>query len=451
MMRRPDGDKRLRVKDAFREDSGAGRVRMDGNIVKMLKLQNGDAIEIINPTSKARTAGILFPAKREDESMGIIRLDQFLRRNINVAIDDSVDVSKIEAASAEMLKLSALKESIYISPKSLGNVLENRVVTSGDILTFYNYNKRYDFIVIDFLPKATAVQIQSKTKFLFTKETHEELIERESTRVKYEDIGGLKDEIQKVRELVELPFKYPGLFNRIGINPPKGILLHGPPGTGKTLLARALASETKAHFITINGADIMSKFYGQSEENLRKLFEYAKKEAPSIIFIDNLNSIASTNVRDVEMRVLTCLISLLDGLNKFNKVIVIGATNKLDNLESSLLTGDRFSTIVNIGYPNEDARLEIFKIHAKRMPVEDNLDFKELAKKTEGFNGADIKGVCRKAALSALRTQVPQINSTPDNVNPELLEQIKITYKDFSIAIESMSKVVEIRSALEDQ
>ncbi len=435
-----DKNNRLRVRDAFKEDSGAGRVRIDAEIAKSLKLQNGDAIEIVNPTTKSRTVGLLFPSKQEDESTGIIRLDQYLRRNINIAIDDIVEIRKIKAVAAEEVKLAGLKEAVIISPKYLANVLENRVITNGDILTFYNYNKRYDFVVVDFFPKAEAVQIQLDSKITFSKETHKELIEREKIRVSYEDIGGLGDEIQKIREMIELPIRHPELFKRIGIDPPKGVLLHGPPGTGKTLLARAVAFETEAHFITISGPEIMSKFYGQSEENLRKVFEEAKKEAPSIIFIDELDSIAPKRgevTGEVERRVVAQLLSLLDGLEGRGEVIVIGATNRVNDIDPALRRPGRFDREIEIGVPDTSGRHEILQIHTRGMPLDEKVNLKEISEKTHGFVGADIEALAKEAAMLAIREILPKINL--DKPIPfEVLDSIKIKMDNFTTALSSI-------------
>ncbi|MFW9880807.1 MAG: AAA family ATPase, partial [Candidatus Thorarchaeota archaeon] len=238
-------------------------------------------------------AALLYPGKDEDRGSNSIRIDSSLRRNLSASLDDIVEIQKIDASLADRITFAGVEESVILRrSEQLVRMLENRVITKGDILSFNAMGRRIDFIVVDFFPKAAAVRIHLDTKITISEKTHKELVELESRRVTYEDIGGLEEEIQKIREMIELPIRHPELFKRIGIDPPKGVLLHGPPGTGKTLLARAVAYETEAHFITISGPEIMSKFYGQSEENLRKLFEEAKDMAPSIIFIDELDSIA---------------------------------------------------------------------------------------------------------------------------------------------------------------
>jgi transitional endoplasmic reticulum ATPase len=395
-------DNRLRVKDAFKDDSGQGRIRIDAEIVKKLKLKNGDALEISNPISKLKTAALLFPSKSEDTGTGIIRLDPFLRRNIDTTLDDYVEIRKIKVALAAKVIFAGLTESVVISPKRLNSLLENRVVTKDDILSFYSYNKKFDFVVIDFLPKTDAVRIHSDTEIKFSEKTHKEIIEREKARVSYEDIGGLGNEIQRIREMIELPMKHPELFKRIGIDPPKGVLLHGPPGTGKTLLARAVAFETDAHFKTISGPEIMSKFYGQSEQNLRDIFDDAKKNAPSIIFIDELDSIAPKRgevTGEVERRVVAQLLSLLDGLEARGEIIVIGATNRVNDIDIALRRPGRFDKEIEIGVPDTDGRFEILQIHTRGMPLFEDVNLRTLAERTHGFVGADVEALAKEASL----------------------------------------------------
>jgi transitional endoplasmic reticulum ATPase len=433
-------DDKLRVKDAIKEDSGKGRVRIDPEIIKKLKLKNGDAIEIFHPVTKYKTAGLLFPGKSEDIGSGIIRLDPFLRRNLKANIDDYVEIRKIKAEIAQKV-VFALTETVVFNPRQLNAELENRVVTKDDIMSFYSYgNKLIEMIVVDFQPKTDAVRIALETEIRISEKTHKELIEREKFRVSYEDIGGLADEIQRIREMIELPMRHPELFLRIGIEPPKGVLLHGPPGTGKTLLARAVAFETEANFITISGPEIMSKFYGQSEQNLRNIFEDAKRDAPSIIFIDELDSIAPKRgevTGEVERRVVAQLLSLLDGLEGRGEIIVIGATNRVNDIDIALRRPGRFDKEIEIGVPDTDGRYEILQIHTRGMPLFEDVDLRALAERTHGFVGADIEALAKEAAMLAIREIIPKINL--DKPVPfEILDTIKIKMENFTAALSSI-------------
>ena len=434
-------DSKLRVKDAFKDDPGKGRIRIDPEVIKKLEFKTGDAIEISHPVSKSKTAALLFPGKPEDSGTGTIRLGPFLRRNIDVTIDDYVEVRKIKAALAEKVVFASLSESFRINTKKLNTELENRVVTKDDILSFYAPgNKIYELIVVDFQPRTDAVRIHLKTEIELSEKTHKELIEREKSRVSYEDIGGLADEIQRIREMIELPIKHPELFQSIGIDPPKGVLLHGPPGTGKTLLARAVAFETDAHFITISGPEIMSKFYGKREKNLRNIFEEAKNNMPSIIFIDELDSIAPKRgeaTGEVERRVVAQLLSLLDGLEGRGEIIVIGATNRVNDIDIALRRPGRFDKEIEIGVPDTDGRYEILQIHTRGMPLFEDVDLRTIAERTHGFVGADVEALAKEAAMIAIRQILPKIDL--DKPIPfEVLNSLRIKMKDFTSALNNI-------------
>ena len=438
-----DDKSKLKVKDAFKEDVGRGIVRIDPDIVEALQFKTGDVIEIAHPITQKRTAALLYPGKNEDRGSETIRIGPSLRRNINASLDDVVDIRKIEAALADRITFAGLKETI-IPRKSqdLARLLENRVVTKEDILSFYAppANRRIDLVVIDYTPKADAVRIHLDTEILISDKTQQELIELEEQRVSYEDIGGLEEEIQKIREMIELPIRHPELFKRIGIDPPKGVLLHGPPGTGKTLLARAVAYETDAHFITISGPEIMSKFYGQSEQNLRKIFDEAKKEAPSIIFIDELDSIAPKRgevTGEVERRVVAQLLSLMDGLEGRGKVIVIGATNRVNDIDPALRRPGRFDREIEIGVPDTDGRYEILLIHTRGIPIKENVDLRTIAERTHGFVGADVEALAKEAAMIAIRKILPKINLDKP-IPMEILNDLEITMDDFLDALTSI-------------
>ncbi len=430
--------RKVRVKDAFKQDAGRGRVRIDPALVDLQGWKTGDVIEINHPQTLESTAALLYPGKAEDSETNIIRMDASLRRNLKASIDDIVVIRKIDAALAKIVVFAGLEEAVILrNSQQLANKLENRVITKNDILSFYAYGRRVDLIVVRFSPKADAVRIHLDTEIILSEKSHKELIELENARVTYEDIGGLADEIQKIREMIELPIKHPEIFKRIGIDPPKGVLLHGPPGTGKTLLARAVAYETDAHFITISGPEIMSKFYGQSEENLRKVFEEAKENAPSIIFIDELDSIAPKRAEvtgEVERRVVAQLLSLMDGLEARGKIIVIAATNRVNDVDTALRRPGRFDREIELGVPDTEGRYEILLIHTRGMPHHEDVDLRQIAEKTHGFVGADLQALAKEAAMLAIREILPSLDLDKP-IPQEVLMRLKITNENFQEAL----------------
>ncbi len=432
----------LKVKDAFKEDAGRGIVRMDPDVVQTLNLKTGDVIEISHPLTEKKTAALIYPGRNEDRGSGTIRIDPSLRRNLSASLDDIVEIRKIDAALADKITFAGLKEAIFTrKSQQLTRILENRVVTKGDILSFYaSANKRVDLVVIDYIPRTEAVRIHLDTEIIISEKSHREIIESEKSRVSYEDIGGLGEEIQKIREMIELPIRHPEIFKRIGIEPPKGVLLHGPPGTGKTLLARAVAYETEAHFITISGPEIMSKFYGQSEQNLRKIFDEASEQAPSIIFIDELDSIAPKRgevTGEVERRVVAQLLSLMDGLEGRGEVIVIGATNRVNDIDPALRRPGRFDREIEIGVPDTDGRYEILQIHSRGMPIDEDVDLHVIAERTHGFVGADVEALAKEAAMLAIRKILPKINLDKPIPN-EILSEIQISMDNFLDSLNSI-------------
>jgi len=433
--------KTVRIKDAYKGDAGRGRIRIDPLVIKEMNLKTGDVIEIVHPIVGKKTAALLYPGKDEDKGSNSVRIDSSLRRNLNASLDDNVEIRRIEASLADRITFAGLEESVIIrDPNRLVRMLENRVITKGDILSFNAMGRRIDFIVIDYAPRADAVRIHLETKITISEKSHKELEELESRRVTYEDIGGLEEEIQKIREMIELPIRHPELFKRIGIDPPKGVLLYGPPGTGKTLLARAVAYETEAHFITISGPEIMSKFYGQSEENLRKVFEEAKDMAPSIIFIDELDSIAPKRgevTGEVERRVVAQLLSLLDGLEGRGEIIVIGATNRVNDIDPALRRPGRFDREIELGVPDTDGRYDILLIHTRGMPLHSDVDLRFMAEKTHGFVGADVEALAKEAAMLAIRKILPNINLDKP-IPPEILMDLQIVMKNFETALNSI-------------
>lgn len=433
--------RKVRVKDAFKQDAGRGIVRVDPELVNLQGWKTGDVLAISHPKTLEKTAALLYPGRSEDKGTNVIRMDASLRRNLGASIDDIVMIRKVDTALAEKVTFAGLEEAVILrNSQQLASKLENRVITKNDILSFYAYGRRVDLIVVNFSPKAPAVRIHLDTQIVLSEKSHKELVQLEESRVTYEDIGGLEEEIQKIREMIELPIRHPELFKRIGIDPPKGVLLHGPPGTGKTLLARAVAYETDANFTTISGPEIMSKFYGQSEENLRKIFDEAKESSPAIIFIDELDSIAPKRAEvtgEVERRVVAQLLSLMDGLEGRGEVIVIGATNRVNDVDSALRRPGRFDREIEIGVPDTEGRHEILLIHTRGMPLDKKVDLREIAERTHGFVGADIEALAKEAAMLAIREILPNLDLEKE-IPPEVLSEIRIKNKNFQDALTSI-------------
>ncbi len=431
----------LRVAEGLGQDVGAGRARLDAKTRIELDVSPGDVIEI---EGGKKTGAIVWRARPTDEGLGIIRIDNLTRKNAKVGIGDKVIVRKIQPRIAERVVIApALPQSQKIQ---FGRGIESlvkrgllkRPVTTGDTIVVPGialFGNSLPFGVVKTDPKGT-VLIGEETDIIVREEpVKEEMLAL--PQVSYEDIGGLKDEIMKIREMIELPLKHPELFERLGIDPPKGVLLYGPPGTGKTLIARAVANESGANFFTINGPEIMSKFYGQSEENLRKTFEEAEKNAPSIIFIDEIDAIAPKREEvhgEVERRVVSQLLTLMDGLKGRGKVIVIGATNRQDSLDPALRRPGRFDREIEIGVPDRNGRREVLQIHTRGMPLSKDVNIDYLADITYGFVGADLAALAREAAMNALRRYLPEIDLDKP-IPTEILEKMEVTMKDFTNAL----------------
>ena len=439
----------LKVVEALQEDVAMGRARIDSATRMKLGVEVGEIIEI---KGKKVTAAKVFRLKQEEEGKGIIRMDALLRRNADVSIGDYVEVRKAEVVPAEKVVLAPVmsKGSGIRFSSGIGSYakkgLMNRAMSRGDLLTIPGIalmGNMVPFIVVSTSPGGI-VKVTDMTEVVVKEEgvSEEEL---SMGGVSYEDIGGLKEELQKVREMIELPLKHPELFKRLGIEPPKGVLLHGPPGTGKTLIARAVANESGASFFSIQGPEIMSKFYGESEERLREIFEKATKEAPSIIFIDEIDSIAPKRdeVRgEVERRVVAQLLTLMDGMKGRENVIVIGATNRPDAIDPALRRPGRFDREIEIGVPDRDGRYEILQIHTRGMPIEGDEEDRErllrkLANLTHGFVGADLAALAREAAMKALRRYLPEID-LDRAIDPKLLEKMRVKEEDFKEALKDV-------------
>ena len=423
----------LKVEEAFKEDHGRGIIRIDSKVRELLGVGSGDVVEI---EGKKRTAARVWPLYPMDENRNIIRMDGLIRQNAGVGIGDKVKVRKAEVKDAKKVVFSPVIP-ISFHP-SLVNALKSymlgRVVTKGDMIIRWNLGRQLRFFVSLTMPKGI-VRITENTQVEITEEPIQEMEDIPS--VTYEDIGGLKEQVAKIREMVELPLRYPVLFEKLGIEPPKGVLLYGPPGTGKTLLAKAVANEANAHFIAVNGPEIMSKWYGESEKKLRDIFKEASKNPPTIIFIDEIDAIAPKREEtygEVERRVVSQLLTLMDGLTARGDVIVIAATNRPNAIDPALRRPGRFDREIEIPVPDREGRLEILKIHTRNMPLED-VDLEKLADKTHGFTGADIAQLAREAAMRALRKILPEIDWEKEEVSPEVLDKIKVTMDDFVEAI----------------
>lgn len=445
-----------------RGDVGLGIIRMDAKNMKKIGIKEGDIVEVIGNRSTGAIAVRAYPA---DIGLDIVRMDGLVRRNCGTSIGEYVTIKKAEVKDAESVTLAPARPGITI--KVDGEIFQHgllmRPVKTGDIIIPKPIVRRTDredffselfgipmeelffpsfgsekFIVVSTTPKGI-VRITEDTQIEVLEQMTKPM-EEKVPEVTYEDIGGLKEEIQKVREMVELPLKHPELFERLGIEPPKGVLLYGPPGTGKTLLAKAVANEAGASFFAINGPEIMSKWYGQSEENLRKVFENAEKNAPSIIFIDEIDAIAPKREEvtgEVERRVVSQLLTLMDGLKSRGKVIVIAATNRPNAIDPALRRGGRFDREIEIGVPDKEGRKEIFQIHTRGMPLDKSVSIDKLAERTYGYVGADIAAVCKEAAMHALRRVLPTLGEIKEDkpLSQDVLKKLVVTQEDFEYAL----------------
>ena len=421
----------LRVGDARQRDVGRGIARIDQKTMRKLGISAGDVIEIVG---KRTTSAIAWPAYSEDQNRGIIRIDGFTRKNAGVAINEYVLVRPAKVKEALNVTLAPVDMRLNVDEdftNFVKNRLMERTLLEGDTTLIMMLGHAIPFTVTKTRPHGI-VKVTANTRLTILNEPAPE--GKGLPRTTYEDIGGLHEEIQRVREMVELPLRHPELFQRLGIDPPKGVLLHGPPGCGKTLLARAVANESEANFFSINGPEIMSKFYGESEARLREIFQQAQQNSPSIIFIDELDAIAPKREEvtgEVERRVVAQLLALMDGLSGRGNVIVIGATNRPGALDPALRRPGRFDREIEIGVPDKQGRYEILQIHTRGMPLAGDVDLKKLAEMTHGYTGADLAALCRETAMKALRRYLPQINLEEERVPPSVLEKMEVKMEDF--------------------
>jgi len=464
---KPKKEVKLKVAEAQQDDVNKGIVRIDSQIMRSLGITQGSIVEIEGNRKTVAVAGRAFPS---DIGLAIVRMDGLTRKNASTSIGEYVTVRPIDVKPARYVRLAPIQRDVVAraSPDLFKRALLGRAVVKGDIISLGGTRRRrmtmvdspfdeifrlvaedfngFSFFGIDL--KYLVVSTDPKEPVVITEDTEVEVLsevaelkEEKVPEVTYEDIGGLQEEVRKVREMIELPLKHPELFETLGVQPPKGVLLYGPPGTGKTLIAKAVANEASAHFISVAGPEIMNKFVGEAEKKLRDIFEEAEKNAPSIIFIDEIDAIApkrEESYGEVERRVVAQLLALMDGLKARGKVIVIAATNRPDALDPALRRGGRFDREIEIGVPNKEGRLEILKIHTRNMPLAKDVDLDELATATHGFVGADLEGLCKEAAMAALRRMLPQFSANlkeNEKVPQEILEKLHVTKADFKEAL----------------
>ena len=427
----------LKVLEAYTRDVGRGVARIDYDSMDTLNASTGDVIEL---KGKRRTVAKCLPLYPSDEGKGIIRIDGLGRNNSGIAIGDTITVKKIKAVPAEKVVVAPLEAIPPIDERYLADALESVPLIKGDNVMVPYFGGRLTFQVIGVTPAADAVLVTQKTTFHIA-EKGETL--RGVPQVTYEDIGGIRDEIKKVREMIELPLRHPEIFEKLGIEAPKGVLLYGPPGTGKTLLAKAVANESNAHFISISGPEIMSKFYGESEARLREIFKEAREKAPSIIFVDEIDSIAPKREEvtgEVERRVVSQMLSLMDGLEARGKVIVISATNRPNAIDPALRRPGRFDREIEIKVPDKKGRQEILQIHTRNMPLADEeqplpVKIEKIASVSHGYVGADLEYLCKEAAMKCLRRLLPELNLEEEKIPPETLDKLIVNADDFKKAL----------------
>ena len=419
------------VAEAYHRDAGRGIARLNKDLMEKVGAISGDIISI---QGKRKTYAVVWPGYLDDAGKAIIRIDGNLRNNAGIGIDDKVTTKKVEAKDAQKITL-ATNQTIHSKNYSryIHRILEGRPLDRGQKIRVETVNTPMSFVVTSTQPTGPVI-VTRNTRLMLKEKPAEQLAGDE--QVSYEDIGGLKREIGLMREMIELPLRHPELFQKLGIDPPAGMMLYGPPGTGKTMIAKAVASETEANFLSISGPEIVSKYYGESEQKLREIFDEAEKEAPSIIFIDEIDSIAPKRdeVRgEVERRVVAQLLSLMDGLKSRGKVIVIAATNRPNSIDQALRRGGRFDREIEIGIPDREGRLQVLYVHTRGMPLSNSVNLEKIADTTYGFVGADLSSLCKEAAMHALRRLMPRLK-IEDEIPPEIMDELTVNAIDFEEA-----------------
>ncbi|NDB33343.1 MAG: AAA family ATPase [Nitrososphaeria archaeon] len=427
----------LKIEETAQRHVGKGIGVIDPKIVKENKWQTGQIIEI---TANKKSHVKVWPGPSEDYGSGTIRIDGLTRHNIGAGIGEKATLKPVDAVKAEQITLSPIEKiSLEGLQEYMSALYEGHVFTTGDtIIVNTSLGGKTQLIVTATTPQKPVI-VTPKTVFKLGSMT--KAVDNSIPRITYDELGGLKKEVQKIREMVELPMRHPELFEKLGIEAPKGVLLYGPPGTGKTLLAKAVAGETNSHFTAISGPEIMGKHYGESEERLREIFKQAEENTPSIIFIDEIDSIAPKRdevTGEVEKRIVSQLLTLMDGMTARGKVIVIAATNRPDSIDPALRRPGRFDREIEIGIPDEEGRLEILQIHTRGMPVDEKIDLKQFARITHGFVGADLESLAKEAAMRSLRRILPDIDLQQEKISTEILQKIKISEDDFKEALKEV-------------
>ncbi len=421
----------LRVADARQRDVGHGKVRIDNDTMQKLGITAGDFVEI---HGKKMTVAVAWPAYAEDQGQEIIRMDGLIRRNAGVALNEYVSVRKADVKDAQAIIFAPTDVRLSVDEEFVSFVKRRFMdmpFIEGDMTLLSIFGSAVPLIVTRTRPHGPVKIIETAHVQVLSEPTPEK---KGIPIVTYEDIGGLHEEIQRIREMVELPLRHPELFQRLGIEPPRGVFLYGPPGCGKTLLAKAVANESDANFYVISGPEIMSKFYGESEARLREIFQKAQETSPSIIFIDEMDAIAPKREEvtgEVERRVVAQLLSLMDGMGSRGNIIVIGATNRPNAIDPALRRPGRFDREIEIGVPDKAGRYEVLQIHTRNMPLAEDVDLKRLSDVTHGYTGADMASLCREAAMKALRRYIPEFNLEEERIPPETLEKMVVKMDDF--------------------
>ncbi len=419
----------MRIGEAKQRDVGKKRARVGPEAMDFLRAEPGDVIEIMGSRT---SCAVIWPVDEDEKFPDIIRIDGQTRKNVGGTLNDIVKIRKVASKIAKTITLTPLNDSVTVD-KEFTDFVKNRLkglpIAHGDEIAVMILGNSMDFKITKTIPKGI-IKIDKTTELSISTET---TIDRK-VRVTYEEVGGLKEKTKAMREIVELPLRHPELFARLGVEPHSGILLYGPPGCGKTLLAKVLASESEANMFPINGPEIMNKYYGETEAKLRDIFKEAKDKSPSIIFIDEIDAIAPKREEaygDVEKRVVAQLLALMDGLTDRGNVIVLGATNRPDSVDPALRRPGRFDREFEITVPNEDGRYEILQIHTRGMPISEDIDLKDLSSELHGYTGADIKSLCREAAMKSIRRYLPEIDLETEKISSEVLQSMQIKLIDF--------------------